>query len=205
MALLLCLLFLVVLTLQGLSAWAETIMQERLAANLQESERARQSALAAQQWAEGWLMQLDGPVPGICSHPCGGLKIHAPGSLPPHPEFEDLSWWMEQGHEAGIDPLTGDRTGFISVGSIDPSMWIIEAVRETPPMNNGNTHVQTWYRILARGSGRTNTGGSVVESIVTRPWVSLGSMDIHDTGAPGFCPGTAPAAKCGRVTWRELR
>jgi Tfp pilus assembly protein PilX len=205
MALLLCMLFLTVLTLQGLSASAETIMQGQLAANLHESERARQSALATQEWAESWLVQLDGSIPEICSQACGGLKIHAAGSLPSHPEFEDLSWWMDQGHEAGIDPLTGDRISTISVGSINPSMWIIEAVHEIPPMKNGNADLQSWYRILARGSGRTNTSVSVVESIVMRSWVSIGSVDVPGTAVPGLCPGAEPAAKCGRVAWRELR
>ena len=205
MALLLCLLFLTALTLQGLSASAETIMQNKLAINLQESERARQSALAIQEWAESWLLQLDGSAPEICSQACDGLRLHAPGSLPPNPEFEDLSWWMDRGHEAGVDPLTGDRVDNISVGSINPSMWIIEAVHEIPAMENGSADLHAWYRILARGSGRTNIGVSVVESIVMRTWASIGRTDVPGIEAPGLCPGTEPVAKCGRVAWRELR
>lgn len=206
-ALLLCLLFLTVLTLQGLSASSETIVQDRLATNLHESESARQSAMAAQAWAESWLMQLDGMVPGICAQTCIGLKIHAPGSLPPHPETEKLSWWLDQGHIAGIDPLTGDRIDTISVGSIDPPVWIIEAVHETAAMNNGDTPAQTWYRILARGSGsgRTSTGVSVVESILARSWVATGRADEPGSGQTPACPNTEPATRCGRQAWRELR
>jgi Tfp pilus assembly protein PilX len=204
MALLLCLLFLTALALLGLSASAETVMQDMLASNLQETERAKQSALVAQHWAENWLLQLDGPAPDSCSVPCGGLNIHAPGSLPAHPEFENLSWWIEQGHKAGIHPLTGEWMASISTPSIDPPMWIIEAMHEIPPAENGATEQQTWYRVLARGSGRTKTGISVVESIIVRSWASIEGVDGTGTDASQPCPGTDPATKCGRVAWREL-
>ena len=205
MALLLCLLFLTVLALLGLSASAETVMQTSLATNLQETERARQSALSAQKWVENWLLQLKSPAPAICPAPCDGLFIHAPGSLPRNPEFEDLSWWLDQGHEAGIDPLTSERMTAISTDSIDPPMWVIEAVHEIPPTENDDTDLQTWYRVLARGSGWTEAGVSVVESIIVRSWPSIEGADEPATGTPQPCPGTDPAAKCGRVAWRELR
>ena len=67
MVLLLCLLFLTTLTLLGLSASAETVMQDQLATNLQETDHARQSALTAQKWAENWLLELEGPAPDSCS------------------------------------------------------------------------------------------------------------------------------------------
>ena len=203
--LVLCLLFLTALALLGLSASTETVVQDMLANNLQETERARQSALAAQKWAENWLLELEGPAPESCLEPCDGLFMHAPGSLPHHPEFEDLSWWTNQGHEAGIDPLSGSRIKTISPGSINPPMWVIEAIHEVPPAQDETTNLQTWYRILARGSGRTNTGISVVESIIVRSWASIDSIDEPGVHAPGLCPGTEPAAKCGRVSWRELR
>ena len=87
MVLLLCLIFLMALTLLGLSASSDTILQSKLANNLQESERASQSALSALSWAEQWLLEFDGPAPETCSAPCDGLYLHATGSLPNHPEF----------------------------------------------------------------------------------------------------------------------
>lgn len=204
MALLLCLLFLTMLTLLGLSASAETIMQDRLVTNLLETERARQSALSALKWAENLLMQLDGPVPPNCSRPCNGFFVHTPGSLPPHPEFENLSWWLEQGLEAGIDPLTGERLTTLTTNSINPPMWLVEGIHEIPPSGNGTTKLQTWYRILARGNGRTNAGASVVESIIVRTWTAGISTSGPTNSAPGPCPGSIPSGKCGRIAWREL-
>ena len=153
MVLLLCLIFLMALTLLGLSASSDAILQNRLAGNLQESERAKQSALLTQSWAEQWLLALDGAPPEICTAPCDGLYLHATGDLPPYPESESFSWWMEQGHEAGINPFTGDRIATISSDSFNLPVWIIEVLQANPPVDGANPNLQVWYRILARGSG----------------------------------------------------
>ncbi len=205
MVLLLCLIFLTALTLLGLSASAEAILQNQLTANLQETERAKQSALSALSWAEDWLLGLEDTTPETCSTTCDGLKVHAQGSLPVNPEFRDLSWWLDQGHEAGIDPLTGELISNIASSSFNPPVWIIEAIHEILPAESGATDLQVWYRIMARGSGRTDTGISVIESIIVRSWASIESMEPTETGLAGICPGAEPGAKCGRVSWRELR
>lgn len=205
MALLLCLVFLMALTLIGLSASSDTILQNKLAGNLQETERAKQSALLTLSWAEQWLLSLDGAPPEQCTAPCNGLNLHAMGSLPVQPESEDYSWWLSHGHEAGINPITGDRIATISSDSVDLPLWIIEVIKTTPAMAEGNPDLQVWYRILARGSGRTNGAVSVIESTLVRSWPT-----VEDTESPG--PGTAIScfslglpAKCGRYAWRELR
>jgi Tfp pilus assembly protein PilX len=205
MVLLLCLIFLTALTLLGLSASAEAILQNQLAANLQETERAKQSALGALSWAEDWLLGLDGTAPETCTSACDGLKVHTQGSLPVKPEFKDISWWLDYGHEAGIDPLTGELIASIAGGSVHPPVWIIEAIHEITPAESGATDLQVWYRILAHGSGRTATGISVVESIVVRSWAPVENTDSAETGIPATCPGVEPTTKCGRVSWRELR
>ena len=205
MVLLLCLIFLTALTLLGLSASAETILQNQLAANLQETERARQSASAALSWAEDWLIEQQGPAPETCAERCSSLFVHTAGALPAHPEFEDLSWWMDNGHEAGIDPLTGNRITVIGSNSINAPLWVIETIHEIPPAESGAADLQVWYRILTRGSGHTETGVSVIESIVTRSWASIDVADNPDEVTASPCPGSEPTAECGRVSWRELR
>jgi len=191
MVLLLCLIFLTALTLLGLSASAEAILQSKLSANLRESEQAKQSALSALSFAENWLLNLDGLAPETCTTACIGLKLHATGNLPADPEFKDLSWWENQGHQAGVDPQTAERLSHIAVASISPPYWVIEAVHEAPLPEGESTGLQIWYRILARGSGRTSAGVSVVESIVVRSWSAVENPEL--------------TIKSGRVAWRELR
>ena len=203
--LLLCLLFLAALTLLGLSASAETVMQDMLTSNLQETQRARQSALAAQRWAEQWRLGLDGGEPLSCSQTCQGLFIHSAGSLPAGPETEELSWWTANGQEAGVDPLTGQRLAVFSTESRDPPLWVIERLQISLAVDTGADDDRAWYRILARGSGQTGTGFSVVESILTRPWRPAGTPESQGIPQPGRCPGFDPGLPCQRVGWRSLR
>lgn len=205
MVLLLCLIFLMALTLLGLSASSDTILQNKLASNLQESERAKQSALLTLSWAEQWLMDLEGVPPEVCTVRCDGLYLHAAGDLPPYPESEGFSWWMDQGHEAGTDPLTGERIATISSDSINTPIWIIEVVQVIPPADDSSLNLQVWYRILARGSGRTDTAISVAESTIVRSWPAVEDTELPDTDAPFSCSRAELPAKCGRYSWRELR
>ncbi len=204
MVLLLCLLFLMALTLLGLSASSDTILQNKLSANLQDAERARQSARLALSWAENWLMTLDGPAPEYCLDSCDGLRLHADGELPPHPEYEDIDWWMVNGHQAGVDPLTGVRLETITGDSINAPVWIIEAVHTIEPAESGNPDLQVWYRILARGTGWTETAVSVVESVVVRSWPAIEENQPPDVVVAGACPGSTSSAICGRFSWREI-
>ncbi len=203
--LLLCLLFLTALTLLGLSASSESVMQDMLANNLKEAERARQSALAAQDWVENWLLGLDGAIPVSCVQPCEGLLIHAAGSLPTHPESEDLAWWLINGREAGIDPVTGERLATLSTDSINPPLWLIEQVYAVAASEAGTLHDQAWYRIVTRGNGQAQASVAVLESIVTRPWQTTAVEGAEDAAQAGHCPGFDPAARCERVAWRALR
>jgi len=174
-------------------------LQNQLTANLRESERAKQSALAALSWAEDWLLALQGTAPEPCSPPCTGFGIHAAGDLPPHPEFENLPWWQAQGFEAGIDPFTGNRLASFAADSANPPMWIIEVVHKTPVAANGAANnpanAKVWYRILVRGSGRTNTAISVIESTLTKTWSGAEKSPDQSTGS----------TRDGRISWRELR
>jgi Tfp pilus assembly protein PilX len=205
MVLLLCLIFLMALTLIGLSASSDSILQNKLASNLQETERAKQSALLTLSWVERWLLALDGAPPESCNVPCDGLNLHAAGELPDHPESESFSWWLEHGHEAGINPITGDRITTISSDSINIPVWIVEHVRTTPPLAEGNPDLQAWYRILARGSGRTDSAVSVIESTLVRPWPVVEDSEPPGPDAPLSCARFELPAKCGRYSWRELR
>lgn len=205
MVLLLCLIFLMALTLLGLSASSDTILQSKLANNLQETERAKQSALSALSWAEQWLLEFDGLSPETCSARCDGLYLHATGNLPNSPEFESHSWWLSQGYEAGLDPLTGERIATISSDSINPPVWVVEVAHTIPPAENGTSDSQVWYRILARGNGRSETAVSVIESTIVRSWPSGEETGLPINVAPSPCPGSVQSALCGRFSWRELR
>jgi hypothetical protein len=111
---------------------------------------------------------------------------------------------MDQGHEAGIDPLSGDRLATISGESANAPVWIIEVVQTIVPAENGTTDLQVWYRIMARGTGRTDTSVAVVESIVGRSWPIVAETGLPTPGGSGPCPGSVSPAICGRFAWQEI-
>jgi Tfp pilus assembly protein PilX len=198
MVLLFCLMFLTALTLLGLSASSDSIMQHQLSANMQQTEHAKQAARATLAWAEHWLTDLPGPPPESCQTSnqtaCVGFSVHASGSLSEHPEFETLAWWQTHGFVAGTDPHTGEHLETVTSFGIDPPLWIIESIHETPPTENTSNRLQVWYRLLARGSGQrsgqTGTTVSVIESIVRKDWPGIDETDQQTTK---------------RVAWQELR
>lgn len=194
--LLLCLFFLTALMLLGLSASADTILQNQLVSNYMESQRVQQSAQTALRWAEHWLLDLDEPPPKLCITTCKGQLLRARGDLPAQPELEGAAWWQSNGQLAGIDPLSSMQTTTSGAANSAPSLWIIEMAHEVPASADGSTPTHAWYRILARASGRTKSSISIVESIVMRTW---------PTEKPGPCFGLTPGTECGRVSWRQLR
>ncbi len=155
-------------------------------------------------WAEKWFLNLHGPVPETCTPTCKGLALHPDGGLPPQVESRPLSWWMEHGHEAGVDPLTGERLAVLAAGSTVKPIWIIEKLHAIPPAKNRTGHWLVWYRLLARGSGRTKNATSVVESTLVRSWSSNDAPGLDEVNAD-ICPGSESSMTCGRVSWRELR
>lgn len=190
MVLLMCLIFLTALTLLGLSASADAVLQRQLAANLQDTERATQSAQTALRWAERWLLDMEGPPPVACSGTCEGFTVHRAGTLVSNPEFESLSWWQTHGFEAGIDPLTTERLANFGAGNFNPPFWVIETLHESTMTGDGSSSQQVWYRLLARSSGRSQNAVSVGESIITRTWSTI--EDPNQT-------------RGGRVSWQRLR
>lgn len=190
MVLLFCLMFLTALTLLGLSASTDTIMQRQLATNLQQTEQAKQTARATLSWAEEWLLETQGTAPQACVPTCEGFTLHPAGKLTAHPEFESLDWWQTHGNEAGIDPVTAERLTSIGNSAAEPALWIIELIHDLPATGENTNPELVWYRLLARGSGQTDSAISVVESIVAK------SRDSES--------GSSTQAD-GRVAWRELR
>jgi len=204
MVLLLCLLLLCSLTLVGLSATADSTLRARIAANRQDSERAAQTARTALIWAENWLLDQGGSAPQVCTPPCGGLKLHAAGSLPVHPEREDADWWAANGHEGGVDPLSGTPLLALPAAGSQPVYWLLESVHEEPAADGTGT--LAWYRVLARATGRGDRVVSVVASLLLRSWPQAGhSADsAAEENGSGCNPSEAPPV-CGRVAWQILR
>ena len=67
MALIISLLLLIVITIMALSMFRSYGIQERIAGNTRDKQRAINAAVSAQQYAEFWLSSTSNPVAGVCA------------------------------------------------------------------------------------------------------------------------------------------
>ncbi len=69
MALITSLLLLIVVTIMGVSMFRSYGVQERIAGNTRDKQRAINAAVSAQQYAESWLSTTAAPVAAVCAGP----------------------------------------------------------------------------------------------------------------------------------------
>jgi len=227
------LVLLVALSLLALVASASMLLQQRMAGNFSDSQRATYAAQRAIAEAEREIFRLDADQRAAdclasCFSALGELTIYAPGQLPARPENESPGWWdswsssvggAQEGEETeGTLPGFGDDSDFYLVEEIhfDTDIAGSVAADAVPVRGVG------FYRMLGRGSGYAEQSVSVAEAIVARPWALNGSAGdglaegVEDTSETGsndqpadsfdqFCEPFLPHYPCGRLVQRMRR
>lgn len=202
MVLLLCMIFLTAMMLLGLSASADTILQNQLVSNLQISERVKQAAQATLINAEQWLLDQGGPEPESCMSACTSPAIYSLNHLPSQPEQRSYEWWLENGHRPNSE-TSGTSSGSLNINNtLNAQVWLVETVFSIDAPQDNPTIKRVWYRILARAGNRSGTVVSVVESLFVHSWPLIDSSDEENEEDALDCP---VLANCGRVAWRRLR
>jgi type IV pilus assembly protein PilX len=94
MALITAMLLLVVVTIMALSMFRSYGVEERLAGNTRDKQRAINAAVSAQQYAESWLASGAAPASGVC--PVGFVPSSTSGEVCTQPaipiDFTVLPW-----------------------------------------------------------------------------------------------------------------
>jgi Tfp pilus assembly protein PilX len=208
-ALLLGLLLLTALTLLGVAAGSDAVLQSQMAQNLENQNHSRQASEFALRWGEAWLLGLEStgrPTP--CTEDCrGGDVIRGLDSFPYPVEHTAASWWDAAAFEAGVDPQNGVR---LSAGSGLYStlpLWVIEEVHHQAIADADPELDIGYYRILAYGRGPFLRHLTISEAIVARPWGAGVTAAVFppDVTLSQFCSGFEPQIPCGRLSWRLLR
>ncbi|HEY3786432.1 MAG TPA: PilX N-terminal domain-containing pilus assembly protein [Steroidobacteraceae bacterium] len=179
MALISALLLLLVVTIMAISMFRSYGMQEKIAGNTREKQRALNSAVSAQQYAE-WLLQsgvapataacnalVPATTPQVCNNP---LNTLGPGGIG---DYTILPW----GVGVIFTPFTtnnGNVDGLLNTVSTSPStsgsgLLKQESYYQTPnfyiqdlgALATGNGEV---YQVDAVGYGGTSNAVAVVES-----------------------------------------
>lgn len=151
------LIFLVMMTLLGVTAMQTTMLEEKMVGNLRDENLAFQAAEAALREGELFLQQISLPV----FDGSNGLYHHASSPAP-----EPISWsgWSTSG-----SPIATPMAGVAS-----QPRYIIEQLVSIPLETGGSvqqsatTMTSSMYRIIARGVGGTETAVVILQSVYRR-------------------------------------
>ncbi len=166
-ALIMAMVFLMILTIIGVTVMSTTSLQEKMAGNVQDKHSAFQAAESALRAAES-LVETWAAKPTDFVNNTNGYYMPQPGS--------ELPWWesIDWTPNAGA-ALTVAAT--LDGVSIQPT-YIIEDMGQLPGTGGGASSIVTgfappaavsgdasMYRITARGIGRTDTAVAIVQSV----------------------------------------
>jgi len=169
-ALAIALIFLLILTIFGVTAMNSTVLEEKMAGNTKERNVAFQAAESALRVAENWI-NAQSAMPGF---PNNSIGLYTIDSTAAKPNWENVNWSGTQvvtypngpGSSSSASPLVGVKT---------QPKYIIEYVSQAPVPGGA----VTWppppgsslavYRITAHGTGGTQFATVELQSTYIRP------------------------------------
>lgn len=184
-ALFVALIFLVILTILGITALSNNTLQTRMAQGSAETNFAFQSADSALTYGESWLEQQTViPLATCTASPCTdpvGIWPRAGLTTPPVTavEIADDSWWTTNGRNYGWTytygatpaPIAGQAlTGSYGNPTFSTPTFVVEDLG--PDINNSlllppNNQLY-YYQITARGFGSQSNSRTVVQSVYAK-------------------------------------
>ncbi len=169
-ALVMGLVFLVILTLLGLSASGSSIQQELMSRNLRDQSLALEAADAALRAGETWLRTNGGPRP-IALDPLTGSAFVKPAgfcdAVNSNCPYVGTSFWN---NPANAEPLGGARDGqnvLPTLAAGNQPRYVVEFLYDCRVcvLGQPNQNPPRYYRITARGTGLNANTTRVVQSI----------------------------------------
>ncbi len=178
MALITAMLLLVVVTIMALSMFRSYGVEERLAGNTRDKQRAINAAVSAQQYAESWLASGAAPASGVC--PVGLVPSSTSGEVctpPPAPiDFTVLPWTTGVTYTqftsnaingvSNVISATGTKDTLSALGVLTGSASYVQApvfyITDLGP--NAGSPAGEVYQVDALGFGGQSNTVAVVES-----------------------------------------
>lgn len=153
-----CLVFLLILTMMGVASMESTILEERMAGNMQDHGRAFQAAEAALQAGEDWLAgQLfwpatsnDGSTPTWLRD---ALDPDTANSAPwwNEPARDNNNWWRDNAVALGGFNSLAENPGYII------EEYFTATTGQSIAIGTGTQNrVQVFHRVTARGTGEND-------------------------------------------------
>jgi type IV pilus assembly protein PilX len=163
MALVTAILLLVVMTIMAISMMRSYGVEEKIAGNTREKERALNAAVSAQQYAEYWLSANASPVAAGCA----GVVSSAIGQICTLPllDFSAVPWASGVTYtQFTSNPIDGVTNTIAAVGASQGTYYAAPVFYITDLGPNKGAPVGELYQIDATGYGGTPNAVAVVES-----------------------------------------
>lgn len=162
------LVFLVVLTLLGLSASSGSIQRELIARNIRDQNVAMQAAEAGLQAAENWIrLNTTTSLLPLSVDPNGSADIKVDGSCVTACEAGAASWWGNINNAVALGSRVSQTRDFPE--ALPPAYLIEYLVPQRSSMTfNSQQSRPLYYRITARGTGLSITTVRMVRSVYRR-------------------------------------
>lgn len=165
-ALAIALVFLLLLTILGVTAVGTSTLQEKMAGNLRDQQVAFHSTESALRVGEGWIAALlNEPWPPQTAVGGAGVWLFQWGG---DLTAQDDDWWVDYGVEYGVS-----GTKEIVEAATDPH-YFVEYRSFVPDSLNqegyGPGPGNTYYRVSARGHGATARSAALFQSHYTVRW-----------------------------------
>jgi type IV pilus assembly protein PilX len=177
MALVTAILLLVVMTIMAISMMRSYGVEERIAGNTREKERALNAAVSAQQYAEYWLSANPAPLAGACT----GIVSSTIGQICtlPQANFATVPWATGVTYtQFTSNPIDGVTNTIAGVGAgAQGTYYAAPEFYITDLGPNKGTPVGELYQIDAVGYGGTPNAVAVVESTYVMSSNTAHSLD----------------------------
>ncbi len=167
-----CLVFLLVLTMMGVASMESSVLEERMAGNLQDYNAAFQAAEASLQVGENWLMdQFTWPA----TSSDGSTTVWSRDAMDPD-TGDSLHWWQDSARD--VSSWWGNNA--IEVSDVEgvataPHYVLEEMSTITSGQSIGigsglQSRVRVFHRITARGSGVGDTAVVQLQSTFVKTY-----------------------------------
>ncbi|MGV3592521.1 MAG: pilus assembly PilX family protein [Gammaproteobacteria bacterium] len=166
--LIVCLVFLTILTLMAVSGMDSSVTEERMAGNMQDYNQAFEAAEVAIEQGELWLStQLNLPT----SDAAGTADVWT--SNGPDPDTDGIGWWLERG--AAWWTANGNAVSGVGEVSAQPTYVIEEIFTSTDgqslAIGTGElSQTRVLHRVTARATGSSGNSEVMLQSTYIRTY-----------------------------------
>ncbi|MGP1667019.1 MAG: pilus assembly PilX family protein [Rhodanobacter sp.] len=166
--LIMCLIFLSVLTLMALTGMDTSVTEERMAGNMQDYNQAFEAAEVAMEDAEAWLAaQIELPSASAI----GAAEVWTEDG--PDPDTDADSWWDERSaawwtanaeSSVGLDQVASQPQYLIEE-------YFVSTAGQSLSIGTGEvSQTRVLHRITSRGVGSSGTSEVMLQSTYIRPY-----------------------------------